>query len=291
MMRLLGLMATVCLVGIGTPDLAEAQAWTRNAGSGYLSLSYRSMAGDHFYGPDGDIRKLPSTYRQHGVSLYSEIGLVDRWLTASLDGELFRRNQLDDQGATSGMGDLRVSLWSGLLQAPFHLAVGLAVGLPTGDPDPDSGGDPFAEIIANSLPTGDGEVDVAFRIAVGHSFGDAPRWPLSHYVLGEAGYWLRTEEITDSVTYRLEIGTRVARQHWDRILLIGRLAGLAPLADGGTAGSFAGIGDGVSYLSYGAELAVRTVDTLQVSLGYETAASAQNAPAAAVLSVSLGWEF
>lgn len=58
----------------------------------------------------------------------------------------------------------------------------------------------------------------------------------------------------------------------------------------GSVGSFSGLGDGVSYASWGAELAVRTVDTLHLSAGYETAFSAENAPAGAVLKFSIGWE-
>lgn len=289
-MRLAALLTTLGFVYHSAPEV-QSQAWTRDAGSVYVNVSYRSLAADQFYSPEGTLRDLPSTYRQHSLSLYSEVGVIDRWLTATVDGELFRRNQLDDQGATTGMGDMHVGLWSGLLQAPFHLALGTVVGIPTGDADPDSGtDDPFAEIIADSLPTGDEEIDVAFKTALGHSFGGTSGWPLSHYALGEVGYWLRTEGFADAITYRVELGTRIARPQWDRFLVIGRVLGVSSLQADGAVGSFSGLGDGVSYSAWGAELAVRTIDTLNVSVGYETAFDAQNAPSGAVFKFGLGWE-
>ena len=129
--------ALIVLVFAGT---AEAQvAWTRDAGHGYLGLKFAHQANDQFYGADFESRQIAGVYSQTSVGLYGEIGLVDRWLTASVESELFRRNALAEQGATLGFGDLRLGVWSGLVVAPIRLSVGLRVGLPTGDADPDSG--------------------------------------------------------------------------------------------------------------------------------------------------------
>ena len=67
------------------PSLAQAGPWTRDRGHFYLSSSYSRIAASSFYGPDfKTVPILP--YEQHLVSLYGEVGLVTRWLTASVDG-------------------------------------------------------------------------------------------------------------------------------------------------------------------------------------------------------------
>src|SRR5262249_55988785 len=149
----------------------------------------------------------PDRYTQHTLSFYGEVGLISRWLTATLEGQLYRRNILDGQGFTDGMGDLRIGAWTGLLRAPVRLSLGFTAGVPAGDAAP-RGADQATNDIAHHLPTGDGEFDFEWRLALGHAFGGARRWPLLHYAILEAGYWLRTHGIHDSIVYKAELGTR-----------------------------------------------------------------------------------
>ncbi len=285
--------ATLLLIATVVPCSVNAQAWTRDAGSAYVQFSHLYLRASSFYGPDGNtFGLLRGDYVQHVVGFYGEVGLVDRWLMMTLEGELFRRNILKNQGATAGFGDLRAGLWTGLVEKPFRLSAGVLVGLPTGDPTPTAGqgATPEEQAVARSLPTGDGEVDVHLRVAVGHSFGGG-KWPLQHYVLGELGYAIRNDGLTDQIIYRTEFGTRVDRAGWDRLLLILRLSGTQLLGDPSLAGqTFSGLGE-FAVLSPGAELAVRVWDRMHLSAGAAGALVAKNLPASPQFKFGISWEY
>jgi len=287
------LAALAAVLGsIVIPQRASAQAWTRDQGHFYANLSYRYLAAGSLYGPDFHSRPIASTYRQHVVGVYGEVGLVSRWLTAQISSEAFRYEGLDDQGSTYGMGDARIGLFSGLLVAPFHLSAGLVLGLPLGDdrPTAGAGGDAGAQEIAATLPTGDGEFDVEAIVAAGHGWGGGS-WPLRHYATASIGYWLRTRGIADSFTYKLETGVRIDRPFADRFLLIVRLAGVESFASNAEAAAgFSGLGQGVTYTSIGAELAFRIQENLGVSVGYETALRARSIAASSVIKVAISVE-
>ena len=284
--------AVVGIAAFSLSEAAQAQAWTRDQGSVYVQLSHRFIRAESFYALDGKTRALSNgDYVQHVLGIYSEIGVVDRWLTLSLEGELLRSNALKTQGRVLGAGDMRVGAWTGLLVAPFKLAAGVLVGLPTGDSSPSAGAnaDAITQGIARSLPTGDGEFDVHFRLAGGHGFGGG-KWPLQHYTLMEVGYSLRTKGLTDQITWRGELGTRIDKKGWDRMLLVLRLSGtelLGSRSSGNT--SFGGIGE-YAVRSFGLEFAVRTIDTVHLSIGIDGAFSGESVPAAAQYKFGISWE-
>ncbi len=157
-------------------SFAVAQAWTRDQGSFYVNLTYRTSSASAVYDESGDLQDLPDTVTQHILGFYGEVGLIDRWLTLTLDGELYRHASFGD-ATVDGVGDFRVGAWTGLLPEPFRLSAGVQVGLPFGRSAP-QGNSPAS----SQLPTGDGEFDVAFRLAAGHSFGGGrlPVEPLRH---------------------------------------------------------------------------------------------------------------
>lgn len=286
-------VTTLLLAAVLLPSSVHAQAWTRDAGSAYVQFSHLYIRASSFYAPDGNtFALLRGDYVQHVVGFYGEVGLVDRWLMMTLEGELFRRNILKNQGATAGFGDLRAGFWTGLVEKPFRLSMGVLVGFPTGDATPTAGpgATPEEEAIARSLPTGDGEFDVHVRIAIGHSFGGG-RWPLQHYALGEFGYAVRNQGLTDQLIYRAEFGTRIDRAGWDRLLLILRLSGTQLLGDPSFAGqSFSGLGE-FAVLSPGGELAIRVWDQLHLSAGAAGALVAKNLPASPQFKFGISWEY
>ena len=297
------LAVAVLASSLAAPTRAEAQAWIREPGSAFASLAYRVIRADRFYAPDGDTLPI-NDFRQHTLALYGEVGLVDRWLMATLDGELLRRSVLVDQGATTGLGDLRLGLWTGLLEAPFRLSLGLQVGLPTGDPSPEADGDPLSQTTADLLPTGDGEVDVALKLAAGHGFG----WRrVQQFVQAELGYVLRTTprdtpaslppptDIRDQLAYRAETGLRIDRPFLERFWWIVRVAGLLVVQDRGAdtssgAPRIAGLGDGVEYLSIGVEVLAELGAGFGLSFGVDGAAYARNVPAAPAWKIGLTWQ-
>ncbi len=282
----------VIAIGVLLPATADAQAWLRDPGKAYAQISYFYLRADSFYGPDGDVFDLEKgDYVQHVLAFYTEAGVVERWLQLTLAGELFRKNILENQGSTQGLGDFQIGAWTGLVVKPVRLSFGFLVGLPTGDPTPSAGENatPEEEAIARSLPTGDGEVDVNFRLALGHSFGGG-KWPLQHYVLIEIGYAIRTQGLTDQFVYRGEFGARIDRKGWDRMLLILRLSGAELLGDPSFAGqSFAGLGE-FAVISPGFEFLVRVWDQIQVGFALDGAVRAQNLPATGLLKFTVSWQ-
>ena len=275
---------------------AQANPWTRDAGSVYVNLSYQRIAASQFYGPEIGRGKLDiRPFEQHALAMYSEVGVVDRWLTLTLSGQLVRHASLEAQGATTGLGDFRLGVWSGLLRAPFHLGVGAIFGIPSGDPRPDAGRNaaPGAQLIASSLPTGDGEADAEFRIAAGYSFGGPGWWwPLKHYLRAEFGYWLRTKNFANSVNYHVELGVNAPWRIIDRLWVIVRLFGTEAFVDeDGLLASFTGMGNGVTFASFGVEAFVRLWKGLGASVGFSGAFRARNLPAGAPVFVSLSYEY
>ena len=140
-------------------------------------------------------------------------------LTASF-GTALSLQHPDQPGRHLRPGRYAAGLWSGLVTRPLRLSAAFLIGIPSGDPAPLSTADDEAALIARSLPTGDGEVDFEPRLSLGYSFGGVRRWPLVHYVVAEAGYWIRTAgrardpngrffttDFADAFTYRAELGS------------------------------------------------------------------------------------
>jgi hypothetical protein len=275
------------------PAVAAAGPWTRDAGHFFVGTSYLRIAATKFYGPDFTIVPI-RPYEQDVVTFYGEVGVVSRWLTVVVDGVPYRRNELVGQGRTDGVGDWRVGAWSGIVTRPFRLALATTVGIPFGDAHPSAGANAAVadQQVASSLPTGDGTWNIEWRVSAGYSFGPRGRYPLQHYVVAEAGYWLRTGGISDSFVYRLELGTSVPYRFVDRFLLILRLGGIESFASNATATlATTGLGNGVTYTSIGAELYGRIWRGLGAAIGYDDAVRARSVPAAGQLKVSLSWVY
>ena len=280
----------VLAVALAAPAAAEAQAWIRDPGRFYVNVSYRYLPANQFFGADGNT--VPSAdFAQHTVGVYGEVGIIERWLMLTLESELFRRNVLLDQGAVTGIGDSRISAWTGLVVEPFRLSFGATLGIPTGDssPDADDTADVRAQQIAAVLPTGDGETDLTLQLAIGHGvrIGSA----LDFFAQGLLGYAIRTEGFTDQIVFRAEVGIRPVAEGFDRVLLIFRVFGSELLGDASRTVGQAGVGDGVSYTAFGPELTVRVWEGLSLGLGVDSAFRATNVPAGVNWKFSASYEY
>ncbi len=282
------------------PSVANAQAWTRDPGQAYLSLSVTRLSGNALFNSDFSRQSLPFTYNQTLISTYGEVGIVKRWLTVSFNAELFRRNSLEDQGATFGLGDIRLGFWSGVIEAPFRLTLGVDFGIPTGDnsPDSDNPDDFQAQSISRSLPTGDGEFDVEPAVLLGHSFGGGS-WPLRHFVVAKFGYWIRTsatiddvkQSFSDAFNYRFELGTKIPAKVFDRSWLITRFYGTESFASNEEASQgTTGIGNGVTHTSFGVEVTGRIVGGLSAAFGIDGAFRARSIISGVPLRFTLSYE-
>ena len=272
---------------------AAAGAWTRDQGHFYLNASYSRIETERYYGPDFRMQPI-LPYTQQIAGLYAEVGVVSRWLTVAVDGALYRRNAIAQQGFAEGVGDWRVGLWSGLVTRPVRISVGLTLGVPVGDPSPSagSGADADARQIAASLPTGDGEWDVEARLALGYTFGGVRRWPLRHYLAAEAGYWLRTGGFSDAFVYKLQLGVNFPWRIIDRFWLVLRLSGVESFASAEEAARDAtGLGNGVTYLAPGVDLYGRIWRGLGASIGAEWALRARSVAAGVQLRIALSYQW
>lgn len=303
--RLQRIVVGVCLALALTTAETHANPWTRDQGSYYVNLSYATIGATGYYAPGGETVPIGNAYRQHSLGLYGEIGILDRWLTGVVDATLYRHSSVEGQGYVHGLGDLRVGLRSGLLVEPLRLTAGLTVGVPTGDPDPQSAGeDAGAELIAASLPTGDGEPDVELTLAAGKGFGGPGTfWPLKHYAIAEVGYWLRTrsrarsiagpsgQDFADAINWRAELGINLPWKVIERVWLIGRVYGSQSLASDEEARvGFSGLGNGVSHQSYGFEVYARLWRGLGLSFSQSGAWFARGIAAGAQYRFALSWE-
>ena len=158
-----------------------------------------------------------------------------------------------------------------------------------------------AVLAARSLPTGDGEFDFELRASLGHSFGGYRYWPLQHYVVAEAGYWLRTNGFPHDFTYKAELGIKFPWKFIDRFWFIARISGIeafvtsADLTDPksicqGTA-AFSGLGACVTYTAYGFDVAGKIWKGLGASIGLDSAFRARLVAAGANLRVGLSYEY
>jgi hypothetical protein len=259
---------------------ASAGPWTRDAGHGYLGTGWSRIAATSVFGPDG--KTLPiAPYEQNAWSLYGELGLVTRWLTATVESTLVRDNaQAGDH--TTGMGDWRFGAWSGVVDKPVRLSLGAIVTVPLGSPAP-------RDLQAGRLPLGSGELALDVRASFGWSWPGGRRWPLRHYFIVEAGYW-RRQLFTDSFVYRAEIGVQLPWRVVERLWLIGRVLGVESFAsDAQATADPTGLDEGFTVVAPGVEGVVRLWRGLAVGAGFETALRARAVAAGKQLHATVSW--
>lgn len=287
-----GAPKALILAALMLPNVAHAGAWTRDQGHFYLNTGYARIAASGVFAPDFTVTPT-MPYAQHLWTVYGEVGLLTRWLTATVDAILFRHNSIKAQGATYGMSDWRVGLWTGLVTRPVRLSLGVTLGIPIGDKAPSAGNpaDSDATSIARTLPTGDGEWDIEGRVALGYSFGGVRRWPVLHYLVAEAGYWVRTE-FSDSFVWRFEFGTQFPYRFIDRFWFIWKFSGIESFASNEEAAMDAtGLGEGVTYVSPGFTVYGRIYRGLGASIGLDSALRGRSVAAGAQLMVKLSYEW
>lgn len=309
------------------PQAAHAGAWTRDRGQAYVNLNYSRITSNTFFQLDGQKIGFGTKYTQHQLALFGEVGVISRWLTLQVEWQALRVATLDNSDPVDGFraastftGDLRLGAWTGLVTRPVRLSVGLLLGVPTGDPQVKASPADEAAcqaglsrscdavFAARSLPTGDGEFDVEARAALGYGFGGFRRWPLQHYLLAEAGYWLRTtsradpagRKFPDDFSYKLELGVKFPYPFIERFWFVGRIAGIEPLVTAASrdapdsvcrsTAAFSGLGACVMYTAYGFDIAGRIYRGLGASFGLDSVFRASLVAAGANVRVALSYE-
>jgi hypothetical protein len=278
-----GLAAAVAgALGVAFAAAAHAGPWTRDAGTGYVATGWSRIAATGVFTGDGSVAPI-ARYEQNAWNLYGEVGLISRWLTATIESTLVRDNVQSD-AHTTGIGDWRLGAWSGLVTRPVRLAVGATVTVPLADPTP-------RDVQPGRTPLGSGELALDLRASFGWSWPGGPRWPLRHYVLVEAGYW-RRQIYADAFVYRAEVGVQLPWRVIERVWLIGRVIGVESFAsDGRATADPTGLDDGFTVVAPGFEGAVRLWRGLAVSAGFETALRARAVAAGVQVHSSVSYQW
>jgi hypothetical protein len=275
------LVAGALLLGAAAPP-AWAGAWTRDQGHGYVSTSYAHIGADSVFTGDGTTAPI-ALYEQSGWNFYGELGLISRWLTATVQSTLVRDNAQAGEH-TTGMGDWRFGAWTGLVERPVRLSLGATVTVPLGSPTP-------RDVQPGRLPLGSGELALDLRAALGWSWPGGPRWPLRHYFTVEAGYW-RRQLHRDAFVYGVEVGVQLPWRVVERVWLVGRLIGVESFATAAQAtASPTGLDDGFSVVAPGFEAVARLWRGLMVGAGFETALRARAVAAGKQVHATVSWQW
>lgn len=261
---------------------AFAGAWTRDAGHGYVATGWSRIAATSVFGRDGTTQPI-APYEQNLWGLYGEVGLVSRWLTATVESTPVRDNAQAGEH-TVGMGDWRVGAWSGVVTRPVRLALGATVTLPLGTPTP-------RDVQPGRLPLGSGEFALDVRAAFGWAWPGGRRWPLRHYFTVEAGWW-RRQIMADAFVYKVEVGVQLPWRVVERVWLVARLLGVESVASGARATADpTGLNDGFTVVAPGVEGIARLWRGLAVGAGFETAVRARAVAAGKQVHASVSWQW
>jgi hypothetical protein len=272
----------VVLALLAGATTAQAGPWTHDAAHGYVGTSWSGIAATSVFAGDGSTEPI-RRYEQNAWSVYGELGLVSRWLTATVESTLVRDNvQAGDH--TTGIGDARFGAWSGVVTRPVRLALGATVTVPLGSPTP-------RDVEPGRLALGSGELAIDVRASFGWSWPGGRRWPLRHYFIAEAGYW-RRQRFADSFVYRAEVGVQLPWRGVERVWLVGRVLGVESFASNARATADpTGLDDGFTVVAPGCEGVVRLWRGLSAAAGFETAVRARAVAAGKQVHATVSWQW
>lgn len=237
----------------------EAGPWGRDKGSLYLNLSYEFLSTRKLATPDGVVQAVPR-FRLRQTGVYAAYGLTDR-LSVIVDRLGFRTASLAQFDSASGIEDLRVGAqWELSRTGPWIVAARGIVQAPLGDESKGLG----------LLPTGSGAWESDLRASVGWSSSSGRA-----YAYGEMGYQARARGLRDAFIYEAQCGVVVYRGVWVQL----NLRGLEPFATEPSDAAFtspSGLGDGVTYASFGPSVILELGDRWGLQFDYEDAFRSKN---------------
>lgn len=280
------LLAMAVMVLCLAPANASAQSgFLRAPYSGYAKLSFTTLSSNDFYDTSGNLSNFGGDFTQRNLQLYGEVGL-HKYLTAGINATVLRLNSFENSDTAAGLGDLRLFAKSGLQFLGFHAAGIVEVELPTGRSEANV--DTEFEGVRTNLPTGDGETNIWFRLALSRSIPVAD-W-LNAYFSVHGGLNLRTE-----FAEQIEIGGELGGNILGWVLVQGTIgAQFTPTATENLdpRGIFL-FGEGTEFVVGGASVSVRLPSTpLWLSFDYRnTFANLRNLYAGSTFGLGLAVEW
>ena len=250
---------------------ATAGPWGRPRGGVYAKTSYAYLHATDLATPDGTIASIPA-FGKNEASLYVAYGLSDR-VTLVLDAIAYRQSGIEGFDSAGGVGDVRVGVQARVGRAgPWVFAARGTLQAPTGDETRGEG----------LLPSGSGVWEGDLVASAGRSFGRGQGW-----LFVEAGPQFRGGGLREGLVYGAQVGWRRGR-----VLFMANLRGVQPwdsTPGDASAGSAAGLGDGVTYLAVGPSVAVEVGRGLGIQVDLDGATHARNLARGPTLRVGLYW--
>jgi hypothetical protein len=251
------------LLALACAPAAEAGPWALGRGRAYVKIGYEHLRSTTLATPDGTEFDIPA-FRRDVMSLYAAYGVSDR-ATLLVDLPLWRSSDLaddpDELSRESGLGDAQAGLQMQLgARGGWTFAVRAALQAPTGDETRAQG----------LLPTGSGVWEGQAALGAGRSLAGGRGWGFA-----EAGPQFRGGGLRDGLVYGAQIGYRLV----PRLLLAANLRGVEPWshqAPEQALGSFVGVGDRVTYLTYGPSLIVELTPDFSLQADLEAVSRARN---------------
>lgn len=243
--------------------VAEAGPWGLGRGHVYGKLGFGHLRSTELVAPDGTSFDIPR-FTKDEVGLTLGYGLDDSW-TVFTNLPLLRasdlRDQPDELQRESGFGDLQLGLQRQLGRAgPWLFAARASIQAPTGDVSRAGG----------LLPTGSGVWEGDAVLSAGRSFASGKL-----YGFLEAGPQVRGGGLRDGVVYGAQMGWNAT----DRLVLAWNVRGVEPFSHRAPTvarGSFAGVGDRVTYVSTGPTLLWKATPRFGVQVDLDATAHARN---------------
>jgi len=263
-----GLAAAVVVLSL--PALAAAGPWGRPRGGLYAKAGYGYLRATELATPDGTIATIPA-FEKSEATFYAAYGLT-RTLTLTVDAIAYRGSRIEGFDSAGGVGDLRLGAQSSLGRAGAWLfaARGL-VQLPTGDVTKGEG----------LLPTGSGVWEGELYLSVGRSLAGGRGWAFA-----EAGPQLRGGGLRDGLVYGAQVGVTI--RSW--LAMAWNFRGVQPwdtTPGDVSAGSAAGLGDGVTYLAFGPSVFLTLRPGLGVQIDLDGATHTRNIARGPTLRIGL----
>lgn len=269
--------AWLCALALCSPGLASAGPWAKGQGKHYLKLTFQHLSSDRLAQPNGVVLDIPD-FTKDDLWLYGELGISES-VNVIIDVPLVRSSNLhdvpDELPRTTGFGDVRAGLqWQFARRGSWVFAARGLLQAPTGD---ETKGDGL-------LPTGSGAWEGVGSLGAGTSIRGGRGWA---YL--EAGYQYRAQGLRDGATYEAQFGWKIG----DRLLLTANLRGVEPFsheAPSTPIGSPAGLGDRVTYTSYGPSAIVKLGRGVSAQFDVEGAFNTRNIAKGPLFRIGVSYE-
>lgn len=274
-------LAAIAAVALSASSAAAQSGFLKAQGSGYVKMSFSTISSDAFYDTSGERISFGGSFTQRNLSLYGEVGVLP-FLTAGVSAPVLRLNSFDTSDTAVGLGDAQVFAKTGYQWLGFHGALILGAELPTGRSE--ALVDTEFEGVRSNLPTGDGEANFWFTLALSRPLPTPDFLPA--YASAFVGYNLRTK-YSNQVDAGAEVGVQLFGFLWLQGKVAGRFRTVA-VEDLDPAGTFL-FGEGTEYVagSFGASAQIPSTP-LSVTLDVQnTFARLRNLYAGTTVGVGL----